>query len=174
MKKNIKSTVLRNQEEAKKYRWQVSLAVLTLFIFGALMNIPFSREVKRLNIEAGNTGVNLNDSIYTDITTVGFSSLIVGAILVFIGLWLSSRAHMGAPLIAKLFSKKPISEIITRDAILSSFLLAIIVSIVLLGFFEIQKELYPVEHKISRPSKPFYALVSFSAGITEEIMFRLD
>ena len=173
MKKNFKSSVLRNAKEAKKYRWRVSLAVLILFIFGALINIPFSREVKRLNIEAGNTGINLNESIYTDITTIGISSLIIGSVVVFIGLWISSRANMGAPLLARFFSKKPISEIITREAVVSSFLLAIVVSIVLLGLFEIQKEFYPVGHKLSRPSKPFYALVSFSAGITEEIIFRL-
>jgi membrane protease YdiL (CAAX protease family) len=43
----------------------------------------------------------------------------------------------------------------------------------LLGLFEVQKEFYPVSNKLSRPSKPFYALVSFSAGICEEIIFRL-
>ena len=80
---------------------------------------------------------------------------------------------MGAPVIARFFSKKPVKDIISRDAVLSSFLLVIVVAIVLLGLFELQKEFYPVAHKISRPAKPFYALVSFSAGITEEIMFRL-
>lgn len=173
MKRKFYSSVLRNSEENKKYRWKVSLTVLILFILGALINIPFSREVKRLNIEAGNTGVKLNESIYTDITTIGISSLTLGIILVFIGLWLSARANMGAPIVARFYSKKPINEIISRDAIVSSFVLAIIVSVLLLGLFEIQKEFYPVDHRLSRPSKPFYALVSFSAGITEEIMFRL-
>ena len=173
MKEAFTSSILRDIKEAKRYRWQVSLAVLILFIFGALINIPFSREVKKLNIEAGKTGIKLNESIYADISTVGISSLILGVLVVFIGLWFSARAHMGAPLIARAFSKKPFDEIISRDAILSSFLFVVLVSLVLLGLFEIQKELYPVTHKLSRPSKPFYALVSFSAGITEEIIFRL-
>jgi len=173
MKETFKSSILRNAEEAKKYRWQASLTVLILFIFGALINIPFSREVKRLNIEAGNKGINLNESIYTDLTAVGISSLILGVILVIIGFWVSSRANLGAPIIARFFSKRPMNEIINRDTVVSSFLLVVIVSLILLGLFEIQKEFYPVSHKLSRPSKPFYALVSLSAGITEEIMFRL-
>lgn len=173
VKKVNSLSIARDAKEVKKYRWQVSLTVLMLFIFGALINIPFSREVKRLNIEAGNTGINLKQSIYADISAVGMSSLILGVLLVFIGLWVSSRAQMGAPMIARFFSKKPMGEIVSRDAILSSFLLVVLVSVVLLGLFEIQKGFYPVPHKMARPSKPFYALVSLSAGITEEIMFRL-
>ena len=173
MKNLFTSSTLQNKEEKKHYRWQVSIAVLILFVFGSIINIPFSREVKRLNIEAGNTKINLNESIFTDLTTIGVSSLILGAILVFIGLWISSRANLGAPLIARFFSKKPIDKIIKRDAVISSVFLAAIVAFILLGLFEIQKEFYPVAHKLSRPSKPFYVLVSFSAGISEEIMFRL-
>ncbi|MDX1768049.1 MAG: CPBP family intramembrane glutamic endopeptidase [Arenibacter troitsensis] len=51
--------------------------------------------------------------------------------------------------------------------------MATIVALLLLVAFEVQKEFYPVSHKLARPSKPFYALVSFSAGISEEIIFRL-
>lgn len=173
MKTIFSSSVLPNTEEKKKNRWSVSITVLILFIIGSIINIPFSREVKRLNIEAGKTGIKLNDSVMTDLITIGISSLILGMILTFIGLWISSRANLGAPIIARFFSKKPISEIINKEAVLSSIFLATIVAFILLGLFEIQKELYPVSGKIPRPSKPFYALVSFSAGITEEIMFRL-
>lgn len=173
MKKLFTSSIIQDKEEKKQYCWQVSLTVLILFIFGSVINIPFSREVKRLNIEAGKTDINLNESVFSDLTTIGISSLIIGAVLVFIGLWVSSSANMGAPVIARVFSKKPVNGIIKRDAVLSSFLLAAVIALFLLGLFEIQKEFYPVSHKISRPSKPFYLLVSFSAGITEEIMFRL-
>jgi len=167
------SSVIQNKEEKEKYRWQVAITVLVLFIFGSLINIPFSREVKRLNIEAGKTDVNLNISILENLTTIGISSLVLGTILVFIGLWLSSRANLGAPLIARFFSKESTNKKINWQAILSSVLIATIVALFLLGLFELQKEFYPVSHKLSRPSKSFYALVSFSAGITEEIMFRL-
>ncbi len=54
MKKYFTSSIIQDKEEKKIYRWQVSASVLVLFIVGALLNIPFSREVKRLNIEAGN------------------------------------------------------------------------------------------------------------------------
>ena len=173
MKNLFASSVIQNKEEKEKYRWQVAITVLVLFIFGSLINIPFSREVKRLNFEAGRTDINLNTSIFNHLTTIGISSLILGVILVFIGLWISSRANLGAPLIARMFSKKPISKIINWDEVLSSVFLAIVVALILLGLFELQKELYPIASKISRPSKSFYALVSFSAGISEEIMFRL-
>ena len=173
MKSLFASSIIQNKEEKEKYRWQVAITVLVLFIFGSLINIPFSREVKRLNIEAGRTDINLSASIFDDLTTIGISSLILGVILVFIGLWVSSRANLGAPLLARFFSKKPTNKLIIWKATLSSILLATIVAIFLLGLFELQKEFYPVLNKLSRPSKPFYALVSFSAGISEEIMFRL-
>jgi len=173
LNKLFTSSIVQNKEEKKKNRWQVSITVLTLFVIGSVINIPFSRELKRLSIEAGKTHVNLNESVLADLTTVGFSSLVLGLILIFIGLWVSSRANLGAPLIARIFTKKPISNIIKKDAILSSLFLASIVALILLGLFEIQKEFYPVANKLPRPSKPYYALVSFSAGISEEIMFRL-
>jgi membrane protease YdiL (CAAX protease family) len=169
----LSSSVIQDPKEKKAYRWQVSITVLLLFVIGSVLNIPFSREVKRLNIEAGATDIKLNESILADLTTISISSLILGAILVFIGIWVSSRANLGAPLITRMFSMKPLKDIIKRDALLSSILMTVVVTLVLLGLFELQKEYYPVAHKLSRPSKPFYALVSFSAGITEEIMFRL-
>ena len=167
------SSVIQSKEEKEKYRLQTAITVLILFIFGSLINIPFSREVKRLNIEAGQTDINLNSSIFDDITTIGISSLILGTILVFIGLWVSSKTNLGAPLIARFFSNQLTNKIISWNVILASVLLATIVALFLLGLFELQKEFYPVSHKLPRPSKPFYALVSFSAGISEEIMFRL-
>lgn len=173
MKNFFTSTIAQNKEEKERYRWQVSITLLVLFVFGALINIPFSREVKRLNIEAGRTDVNLNASVFNDLTTIVISSLILGAIFIFIGLWVSSRANLGAPLLARLFSKESTNKLISWKAVLSSILLVTIVAIFLLGLFELQKKFYPVPNILSRPSKPFYALVSFSAGISEEIMFRL-
>jgi len=81
-----------------------------MFILSFLINIPFSREVKRLNIEAGRTNINLSSSIFDDLTTIGISSLIIGVTLVIIGLWVSSRAILGAPLLARFFSKKSIAH----------------------------------------------------------------
>ena len=44
---------------------------------------------------------HLNESIFEDLVTIGISSLILGAILVFIGLWVSAKANLGAPLITR-------------------------------------------------------------------------
>jgi len=173
MKSFFTSSIIQDKEEKTKYRWQVAVSVLVLFIVGAFINIPFSREVKRLNRAAGNTNLNLNESIFDDLTAIGISSLFFGGLLVFIGLWISSRANLGAPIIARFFSKKPISTLINWKAILSSIVLAIMVALFLLALFELQKALYPIVSKIARPDKSFYALVSFSAGISEEIIFRL-
>ncbi|TNE70749.1 CPBP family intramembrane metalloprotease [bacterium] len=173
MKRLFTSSVIQNKEEKLSYRRQVALTVLVLFIVGSLLNIPFSRELKRLQIEAGRTDIRLNASVFDDIFLIGISSLALGLIVVFIGLWISSRANLGAPLIAGFFSKKKIKELVNRNDLLSSVLLASIAAIFLLGLFELQKEYYPITSIISRPSKLFYFLVSFSAGITEEILFRL-
>lgn len=173
MNKLFEFSILQDKEEKNKYRWQTAISLLVLFVFGSLINTPFSREVKRLNIEAGNRKFHLNESIFEDLLIIGFSSLILGAILMFIGLWVSTKANLGAPLIARFFSKQPVHKLISLKAVLSSIALAVTVALILLGLFEIQKELYPVKDIMSRPSKPFYFLVSFSAGISEEIMFRL-
>ncbi|OIQ30857.1 MAG: hypothetical protein BM564_01200 [Bacteroidetes bacterium MedPE-SWsnd-G2] len=173
LNKFFTSSVVQNKEEKKTYRWQVGISVLILFIIGSLIGIPYSREVKRLNLMAGHTDVNLNESVINDIIPILISSLILGAILVFIGLWVSSRANLGAPVLARIFSKHPMHELITWPSFLSSIILAILVALFLLGLFELQSEFYSITGKVPRPSKPFYALVSFSAGITEEIMFRL-
>ncbi|MEZ4919947.1 MAG: CPBP family intramembrane glutamic endopeptidase [Saprospiraceae bacterium] len=166
-------SIAQDKEEKESYRWQVSVSVVLLFMVGALINIPFSRELKRLHIEAGQTDVHLNPSVFSDVFTIGLSSLVLGALLAFIGIWLSAKANLGAPVIARFFSRKPVSELLRWDAVLSSILLAVFVALVLLGLFELQKAFYPVSHKLARPAKSFYALVSFSAGISEEIMFRL-
>ena len=173
MKDLFTQPIIQNTADKKKYRWQTAISVLFLFVIGSLINVPFSREVKRLNIEAGIPGVRLSDSVFDDVITIGISSLILGVILVFIGLWISAKTNLGAPIVARLFSERRVAKLIDRKAVLSSVLLAIVVALILLGLFELQKELYPVVGKISRPAKPFYVLVAFSAGISEEIMFRL-
>lgn len=167
------STTIEDLEESKKYRWHTAITLLLLFVLASLINIIFSREVKRLKIEAGMAGVNLNDSIYNDILTIGISSLIIGGICVFAGLWLSSKANLGAPLLVKFYSRESTGSKIDWRPWLSSIALATILALIFLALFEFQKDYYPVINKMPRPSNIFYALVAFSAGITEEIIFRL-
>ncbi|MFV9552379.1 lysostaphin resistance A-like protein [Algibacter sp. PT7-4] len=169
----FKTHIKQNNKEKKAYRWHVAITILILFIIGAVLNIPFSREVKRLSVEAGVNNVHLNNSIFTDIVNTGVSSLVLGVFLVIVGLWISSKTNLGAPIIARIFSQKKVRTLIGLNPFLSSIILAIVVAVILLGLFELQKAFYPVTGKMARPSKPFYVFVSFSAGITEEIMFRL-
>lgn len=173
MQNPFTSATIRNKEEKKEYRWQTAISIWLLFVIGSLLNIPFSREIKRLNIEAGNIAIELNQSVLPDVVTVLITSLIFGAVLVFVGLWISSRANLGAPLLARFFSGKPVRNLISSKALWTSILLSIAVALLFWGLFELQKAFYPVQARLARPSKQFYFLVSFSAGITEEIIFRL-
>lgn len=173
MKNIFTATVRRSYSEQLENRWKVAFTILLLFVFSALINVPYSREVRRLMIRSGEQGIKLIDSILGDLATAAISGFVVGVVLIFVGLWLSAKTNLGTPVLARLFSRESVKSVLTKDVIISSIVLAVVVAIVLLGLFEIQKEFYPIEHKMSRPSKAYYILVSFSAGISEEIMFRL-
>ena len=66
-------------EEKKRYRRQTTISVLVIFVVRALINIPFSRDVKRLSHDAGKSNFRLSDSILDDVTTIGIGSPILGA-----------------------------------------------------------------------------------------------
>ncbi|MER3318433.1 MAG: CPBP family intramembrane glutamic endopeptidase [Allomuricauda sp.] len=156
-----------------KSRIQTATVIVVLFVIGTLLNIPFSRELKRLKIEAGDTSVELSDSIATDLIQTSIYGLILGVVLVLIGLWLSKSAQLGAPVIENFFSnKKNIKHQGFFKKLLYPIGLSVVLALVLLVVHKVTRDYFPVEKIIERPSKPFYAIVSFSAGITEEIMFR--
>lgn len=155
-------------------RIKTASVIVLLFIVGTLLNIPFSRELKRLKIEAGNTQVQLSDQLTTDIIQTGIYGFVLGIILVFVGLWLSRKAQLGAPVIERLFSnQKNRTQNRFFKKQLYSVVLSVVLALVVLLVHKLIRAYYPVAGIIERPSKPFYAVVSFSAGITEEIMFRL-
>lgn len=155
-------------------RIKTASVIVALFIVGTLLNIPFSRELKRLRIEAGEANVKLSELITTDIIQTGIYGLILGVILVLVGLWLSKKAQLGAPVIESFFSdSKNIKLPLFTKKLLFSIGISVILALVILVLHKLVRAYYPVTSIIERPSKPFYAMVSFSAGITEEIMFRL-
>lgn len=161
-------------ETSNYNRFKTASVIVALFIIGTLLNIPFSRELKRLKIEAGNTHVKLSDSIVTDIIQTGIYGLVLGVILVFVGLSLSRKAQLGAPVIESFLSnRKKTKYPFLNKELLFSIGLSVVLSFIILLIHKLVREYYPVTSIIDRPSKPFYAIVSFSAGITEEIMFRL-
>ncbi|MEM5565109.1 CPBP family intramembrane glutamic endopeptidase [Psychroserpens sp. AS72] len=155
-------------------RIKTASVIVALFIIGTLLNIPFSRELKRLKIEVGNTEVQLSDQLTTDIIQTGIYGLILGVILVIAGLWLSQRAHLGAPVIERFFSnQKNRTQNRFFKKLLYPVVLSVVLALVILLVHKLIRDYFPVAGIIERPSKLFYAIVSFSAGITEEIMFRL-
>ena len=164
----------QNKTEKNNFnRIKTAAVIVVLFIIGTLLNIPFSRELKRLKIESGDTSVKLSDSIFWEIIQTSLYGFILGSILVFIGLWLSKKAQLGAPVIESIFSKEKREKLtFSLKNVSSSIALSAILAIVILFFHELVRYFYPVTSIIERPSKIYYAAVSFSAGITEEIIFR--
>lgn len=169
MKVIIQALVIQNKEEKKKYRWKVAISIFSLFVLCSLAHVPFAREIMRLRLEPGEI---LPDALTVYIFTFGIN-VVIGAVLIFIGLWVSTKSNLGAPIIARFFSKQEISELISWKSVLSSIALAIGVAVVLLGLFELQQLLYPIESLQDRPSKLYYVLVSFVMGTNEEIIYRL-
>lgn len=155
-------------------RIKTASVIVVLFIIGTILNIPFSRELKRIKIEAGDTRVKLSDSIVTDIMQTGIFGLVLGVILVFVGIWLSRNAQLGAPVIESFFSnREKAKQILLTKKFLYTIGLSVVLALVILLIHKLVRAYYPVPNIIERPSKIYYAIVSFSAGITEEIMFRL-
>ncbi len=164
----------QNKREKNNFnRIKTASVIVVLFIVGTILNIPFSRELKRLKIEAGDANVKLSDSIANDAIQTGIYGLILGAVLVFVGLWISKSAQLGAPVIESIFSKEKREELtFSLKNVSSSVALSAILAIVILFFHKLVRDFYPVTSIIERPAKIYYAAVSFSAGITEEIIFR--
>jgi hypothetical protein len=73
----------------------------------------------------------LSDPISDYAFTIG-SNAIIGAILIFIGLWVSAKSNLGAPVVARIFSKRPVNEIMNWKSFLSCITLAIAVAVILL------------------------------------------
>jgi hypothetical protein len=173
MIKSLTSPIERNKQEIRAYRWQVSVCLIILFVSSSLANIIFIRELNRLKFEAGHIQTIPLKPVVEQIIATGLYSLVVGAIIIFIGLWISARAKLAAPVLARLFSEKPVRELINWKTFLSYIGLAIVVAIILLGLFELKNYFNHVTALQERPSKLYYLLVSFVAGINEEIMYRL-
>ncbi|WP_158655193.1 CPBP family intramembrane glutamic endopeptidase [Flavivirga eckloniae] len=160
-------------EIQKKYSWQVAMGLLVLFVLGALVNVPFSRELKRLKLKQRETDTKLMEPISSVLIDTGISSVIIGTIFIFIGLWVCRKANLGAPGLAAFFSKHSNLKYFSKKIMLFSIIIGSIIALILLGLFEVQKIFYPIVAVNERPSKTFYILASFSAAIIEEVIFRL-
>lgn len=171
MNLSLPKPIIRNQENQTEFRWKTFWCLLTMFVIAAIANIPHSRAVKELTSKASELE---NSSILQSIISNGVTSLIIGSILVWIGLWVSARANLGAPLIVEKLSGKPFSEVFNKKIVLASIFIGIILGVFILGLLKIQEFILPIgTAKAKHPSAIPNLFASFSAGITEEIIFRL-
>ncbi|TYA73930.1 CPBP family intramembrane glutamic endopeptidase [Seonamhaeicola marinus] len=173
MKISIPSPIPRNIENLEEHKWKVALTLLLLFIFSAVVNIPFSNEIRRIQSQSGPIDPKLTEPIFDTILNVTVTSAIFGIVFIFLGLILSGKSYLGAPGVTSMFNSSKLNLYLNKRITFTSIIIAIIAALVLLGLLEIQKEFYPITSKHERPSKLFYILGSFVAAVSEEILFRL-
>ncbi len=163
--------IIRNKKEQTRLRWKTFWVLLVMFVLAAIANIPHSRAVKELTSQS----VDLEkQSILQSIIANAGAALIMGSIFIWIGLWISVRANLGAPLIVKKLSGKSFSDSINKKTIITSILFGAFVGFLMLALLKIQEYVLPMgTAKFKHPSAIPNLFASFSAGITEEIIFRL-
>jgi len=167
----LSTPITRNQEEQVKYRWKTFWWLLVVFVIAAIANIPHSRAVNELTSQS----VDLEkQSIFQSIVGNAGAALVMGSIFIWIGLWLSARANLGAPLVVKLLTGKSFLDTIKKRTIATTILVGATTGFLMLGLLKIQHYVLPMGiAKVSHPSAIPNLFASFSAGITEEIIFRL-
>jgi hypothetical protein len=72
------------------------------------------------------------------------TGLIVGAIFIWIGLWISAKSNLGTPVLSGLISGKSLRKLVNRKVIITSILIGVIVSVILLLLLDIQKLILPI------------------------------
>lgn len=168
------SAIVRNTAVQRDYRLKTFWYLLFLFVLASIAILPHSRAIKTLAYEAGETDKVMNIPILESIAWTSGTALFMGALFIWIGLWLSVRANLGAPILSQIISGQSISGLISRKVVLTSILVGVVVCLILLGFIYIQKAFFPIDApKFKHPSALPSLLASFSAGVTEEIVFRL-
>lgn len=163
--------IVRNKEEQTEFRWKTFWWLLVAFVLAAIANIPHSRAVKELTSQA----VDLEkQSIFQSIIGNAGAALIIGSLFIWVGLWISARANLGAPLLVKILSGKSFSDSFNRNTILASALIGSLVGFLTLLMLKVQEYVLPMgPANFKHPSAIPNLFASFSAGITEEIIFRL-
>ena len=164
----------RNKEEQAKYRWQTFGWLLILFAVASIAMLPHARAVKVLAYQAGEAdALILNPILESILQTAGFG-LILGSVFIWMGLWLSARANLGAPLIVRWLSGISLSNLVERKVVFTSILLGMFVGALMLVQLEIQESILPLGvPNFKHPSALPNLFAAFSAGVTEEVMFRL-
>jgi len=170
----IPGFIEQNKEEQAKYRWQTLGVLLALFAVAATANLPHARAVKTLAYQAGETDALILSPILESIIFTAGIGLVLGTVFIWIGLWLSARANLGAPLLVRWLSGIALSNLVERKVVITSILLGGLVGALMLVQLELQESILPMgEAKFHHPSALPNLFAAFSAGVTEEIMFRL-
>lgn len=163
-------------ETRRPWNWKTFLVLVGLVVPAAFAIIPFS--VHQLTAY-GNLGADVPE--WQDTVVAALINGLIVSLLGGIGLWVGNRIGLGLPFVEGLVKREPISHRFRRAAALAwiaavgfvcSYLILqkLVFGPPMLALFE---EIgYAVPEEAIAP--PFYGfLAAFSAGVTEEAVFRL-
>lgn len=170
----LPTPIERFKEDHEKYRWRSFWCLILLCVLASLASIPYSRAIKALSSQSGTSSGAIETSILESIIWSIGTGLIMGSLAIWVGLWLSSRANLGAPLLVRLLSGKSLSNLVERKVVSTSILIGLAVGVIILGLCAIQESTLPLgAPKFAHPSALPSLFGSFSASVIEEIIFRL-
>ncbi|MGD8997908.1 MAG: CPBP family intramembrane metalloprotease [Anaerolineae bacterium] len=160
----------------RAFKWNVFWIGLALYLAAAIAGIPLARTMQPLaQGESRLARVSLELGQY----------LLVGVLSLGVGLWLGGRIGLGAPFIQGWVEKAPVWDRL-RGVLSLSLFVAIIGSLAMLAFglvltvVVVALGIVPLDAMAeagawteSYPALWKWFLVSISAGVTEEVAFRL-
>jgi len=164
-------------ENAKRpYGWKLFVMLWSLAIGASLLGIPFTQTLRSGSL----AGTATAPSISALILTIVLGNGILFGPTIGIGLILSSRLGLGAPLIAGCLEKQPLGSRIPK-VVFHSVVSGVVVSIIILfmanyifgppWLLRLEAEGITIS-ELQPPSWQGF-LVSITAGVREEILFRL-
>lgn len=156
----------------RSYSWKVLGFIFLLLVPATFAIIPFTLALTSTTLEPGQEWLVLLQTAL---------SVIIYSLLAGIGLFFATRIGLGLPFVESWLEKKPLERSF-REVLIIAILVGIAVGIVIIGLdrfiFTGQVEATIEELGISlsediRPPAWQGLLAAFSAGVTEEVIFRL-
>ena len=156
----------------RPYSWKVFFFLLVLLIPATFAIIPFSLTLTGTTLEPGQGWLLVLQILV---------SILIYGLLAGIGLLLAARIGLGLPFVESWLEKNPI-EARFRDVLSVAILVGVVVGIVIIGLDkfgfsgQVAATIEELGISISEDIKPPAwqgLLAAFSAGVTEEVIFRL-